>query len=72
MTNQNAIPGNVSLYPDDWAVVKKVAHTKDNLFDGNVSQALRYIIRDWAKTQRQRAGLRTPLPQPADDVAILT
>lgn len=58
MANTKTLAKNVSMYPDDWEIVEKVANTPDYLFDGNTSQALRYIVRDWAKAQREISGVR--------------
>lgn len=49
---------NVSLYPQDWEAVEKVARE----MGGSVSSGLRYILRDWQRAKfeltRQQDRLR--------------
>lgn len=45
MSQEKAIPKNISLYPQDWAIVKDVAQTAGM----SISQAIRSIIRDWQR-----------------------
>ena len=49
-----AVPINVTVYPEDLAVIDQVA--KDY---GGVtrSSAIRYIIRDWVRMQAREAGI---------------
>ena len=46
MQNVQVVPRNVSLYPEDWAIVKQVA--KDT-GQRSMSGGLRFIIADWTR-----------------------
>lgn len=58
MPENGTIIKTVSMYADEWDIVEKVAATKDYLFQGNRSQALRYIVRKFAEYERNRSGVR--------------
>ena len=45
-----ATPQNVTLYPKQREIVKRIAKTRPGL-DNNFSLALRFIIDDWAMTR---------------------
>lgn len=57
-TREGFVTQNLSLYPQDKAVLHQVA--KDLGFS-SVSAAARYIIRDWLKNQDRRAPARQSL-----------
>jgi hypothetical protein len=52
MQNVQVVPRNVSLYPDDWAVVRQVA--KDT-GQRSMSGGLRFIIADWTRRVSREA-----------------
>jgi len=64
MTDEQVVPRNVSLYPNDWAVVNQVA--KDT-GQRSYSGALRFIITDWQRRierERKQVPARAIYPHP--------
>ena len=49
MPETNYTARNVSLKSEDWRIVAELAN---DLFDGNMSQALRYIVRHYSYTRQ--------------------
>ena len=49
MSQNNVIPRNVSLYPEDYAIVHQFAKDRGQTF----SSGLRLIIREWAELKTQ-------------------
>ena len=47
---EQVIPRNISMYPEDWAIVDEVR--KQYGYQGR-SGAVRFIIRDWARLRRR-------------------
>lgn len=54
MTERTATATNITLYPEDLAVIDQVA--KDYGHEAR-SSAIRYIIRDWVRLQAREAGI---------------
>ena len=66
MTDEQVVPRNVSLYPNDWAVVNQVA--KDT-GQRSYSGALRYIITDWTRrVKRQPVPIVEATPEQAAQI----
>ena len=55
MENQRAIKRNITIYPQDLVALRIVA--KD-MGLSSVSGAIRFVLRDWQRQQRQQRRLR--------------
>jgi hypothetical protein len=58
-----AVPRNISLYPQDWTIVRDVARPAGM----SMSQALRSIIRDWARMKETYHGQVQPVTEVSND-----
>jgi hypothetical protein len=72
MTDEQSIARNVSMYQSDWDIVQLVAQNKQTFFEGNISRALRYIVRNWARTQREAGQLSASTEHTTGETRLTT